>query len=120
MKDFTLKENRSERAKQVEILVPALAQKDIRYKLLAPYRICRRKLMNTECDCFIQTPKRLIIIECKDKMNLGSEQRNRHTKLIRSLRILLPRSEEPLYIELSNKKRKGTDWTWEDIEKLKK
>ena len=80
--------------------------------------IQKRKMMNTETDCFIQTSKRLIIIECKDKTYPKEEQRVRQRQLIQSLKVLLPREHEPIYIELTNNKRKPKDWTWTKIIEL--
>lgn len=68
--------------------------------------------MNTECDCFIQTSKRLIIIECKDKTDLKKEQRERHTDLLIAFEKLLPRENKPVYIELTNNQNQ---WNWDTI-----
>ena len=215
MEYFTFKQNRSERAKQAEILVPALRDKKIRFKLLSKFDldktesdnaqvfhfvwilrdafyserkeimktgdwnlfiarwvkilnlenwahdqkwwadhigkdkkynivhpchrkigwteinlskktnnleckqslIQKRKIMNTECDCFIQTSNRLVIIECKDKTGFLKEQQERHDSLIKALSILLPRKKDPIYLEISNELRKDSKgWTWNEIE----
>lgn len=78
-----------------------------------------RKIINTECDCLIQTPNRIIIVECKDKTNPKSEQRKRHEKLKNALKRLLKRDNEPVYIELTNDKS-NDGWNWEDINNLAK
>lgn len=72
--------------------------------------IQKRMVMNTECDCFIQTPKRLMIIECKDKTNPKKEQQERHKELIEAFKILLPRENKTIYIELTNEET--GEWNW--------
>jgi hypothetical protein len=57
--------------------------------------------MNTECDCFIQTPERLVVIECKDQTSFNDEQRTRQKELLACIERLLPRPERLLYVELS-------------------
>lgn len=78
-----------------------------------------RMVMNTECDCFIQTPARLIIVECKDKTDPKKEQRSRHSKLINAIQRLLKRDNDPIYIELTNEKS-NNGWTWHEIAALAK
>ena len=61
--------------------------------------VSARKIMNTECDCFIQTPKRLIVVECKYKTGFLSEQKGRQKDLFRCLKRVLPRSNSLVYVE---------------------
>ena len=78
-----------------------------------------RKIMNTECDCFIQTPCRLIIIECKDKTEFINEQKVRQKKLFRCLQRLLKPREQPIYVEISNKLPETplNQWSWDMLPK---
>jgi hypothetical protein len=83
--------------------------------------VMARQVMNTECDCFVQTPKRLVVIECKDKTTFLKEQRTRQKKLFECLERLLPREEPLLYVELSSdlpEGGNGTSWTWTQIAEL--
>ncbi len=78
-----------------------------------------RKVMNTEGDCFIQTPKRLIVIECKDKTDFKSEQINRQKALAQCLMRLFPRPEPLIYVEISSSQagtRPNHHWTWKMAE----
>jgi hypothetical protein len=83
--------------------------------------IAARQVMDTECDCLIQTPSRLIVIECKDKTGFHKEQRDRQKQLFECLKRLLPRDRDLLYIELSPKPSENPDtiiWTWAQIAEL--
>jgi hypothetical protein len=77
--------------------------------------------MNTECDCFIQTSKRLIVVECKDKTDFLDEQRARQQQLFECLQRLLPRAEPLLYVELSSaatSPKNWAAWTWAQVADL--
>ncbi|MCY3020146.1 MAG: hypothetical protein NTW87_14105 [Planctomycetota bacterium] len=81
--------------------------------------VAARKVMNTECDCFIQTPQRLIVIECTDKTEFSHEQRSRQQRLFGCLQRLLPRREPPIYVELSKRRPEAGNvpWlSWRDVE----
>lgn len=52
--------------------------------------VAARRVMNTESDCFVQTPGRLIIVECKDKIGFTNEQRARQQKLGEYLGVCSP------------------------------
>lgn len=80
-----------------------------------------RKVMNTECDCLIQTSNRLIVIECKDKTEFREEQQSRQQKLFLSLSKLLPRPLPLEYVEIAaipEKSRERQFWSWESIKSL--
>lgn len=71
-----------------------------------------RMVLNTECDCLIQTEQRLIVIECKDKTGFTSEQRKRQGALIGCLQRLLPRRETVRHVEIASaQSRKPIDLT---------
>jgi hypothetical protein len=75
-----------------------------------------RRVLNTECDCIIQTSQRIIVVECKDKTEFDAEQTQRQrSRLIPALRRLLRRPEPAVYLELSAKQA-GSDtnnpWSW--------
>jgi hypothetical protein len=77
-----------------------------------------RRFLNTECDCFIQTDRRLIVIECKDKTNFNSEQRERQRGLFKCLDRLLPRPEKLSYVEVAASHSDSPAdlvLTWDDI-----
>jgi hypothetical protein len=71
-----------------------------------------RKTMNTECDCLIQTPKRIIVIECKGETSFLTEQRDRQRRLFRALCKLLPREQPLVYVELAWTARQGGVPCW--------
>jgi hypothetical protein len=58
-----------------------------------------RRVMNTECDAFVQTPRRLVLIECKDETGFTTEQQSRQQALAKALSRLLPRPEPPVFVE---------------------
>lgn len=68
-----------------------------------------RQTMNTECDALIQTPERLIIVECKDHTSFKREQRARQQRLGAALARLLPRPHPVVYLDVAPR---GTPWTW--------
>ena len=83
--------------------------------------IKNRRIMNTECDCLLQTPNNLIIIECKDNTNFNSEQKKRQSDLIECLQRLF--NKKVLYIEVCNEGQhtKNANYiTWDYIKKLLK
>jgi len=89
-------------------------------KTISDTLIRARQVMNTECDCFIQTPKRLIVVECKDKSAFESQQAKRQIELCACLQRLLPRPLELQYIELAGNEtshRVRQVWNWEDLAK---
>lgn len=61
-----------------------------------------RQAMNTECDCFVQTPERLIVIECKDKTDFVANQTSRQHAMIKCLERALPLPRPPVYVEVSS------------------
>lgn len=74
-----------------------------------------RKIINTECDCLIQTPQRLIVVECKDKTSFLTEQRIRQQGLFECLQRLLPRKEPLFYVEVAScdaESREHQTWSW--------
>jgi hypothetical protein len=78
-----------------------------------------RRIMNTECDCFIQTTKRLIVIECKDKTGFKEEQRKRQRMLFDCLERLIERPRKLCYIELGGAGCDAGDnhfITWDKVE----
>jgi len=81
-----------------------------------------RQVMNTECDCLIQTLQRFIVIECKDKTPFSTKQRDRQREMFECLLRLLPRhSSELIYVELSAKpsvSNSGSFWSWQQLEAL--
>ncbi len=80
-----------------------------------------RQVINTECDCFIQTPNRLIVIECKDKTGFLEEQRSRQKSMFESLMRLLPREEMLIYIELASDNGmdpNALNWTWSQMAEI--
>lgn len=82
--------------------------------------VSARKIMNTECDCFIQTPGRLIVIECKDKTGFLSEQEDRQSQLFRCLERALPRSNSLVFVEISSQpieSRPNQPWSWDMLER---
>jgi hypothetical protein len=83
-----------------------------------PVLVEAREVMNTECDCFIQTPRRLIVLECKDKTGFNTEQRRRQRRLFGCLERLLERPERLAYVELAARHgaRGGAEYTltWDD------
>jgi len=97
-----------ERVKNFKLTPPS---KDYMDKL-----IDARKVMNTECDCFIQTPERLIAIECKDKTSLGREQKERQAKLFKYIENLLPRTNKLVYILVCDKK--DHPWSWDKLKSI--
>jgi hypothetical protein len=98
-------------------------EKNLKEKLIPQNQIQKlvekRKVINTECDCFIQTTKRLIVIECKDSTSIKKEQKDRQKELILSLEKLFRRKLGVIYLELTNKRGTG-DWTWEEINNYRK
>jgi len=82
--------------------------------------VAARKVMNTESDCFVQTPSRLIIIECKDKTGFSTEQRSRQQRLGACLTRLLPRPNPPIFVDVA-RTSKGIQsvWKWADLEALR-
>lgn len=83
--------------------------------------VCARKVLNTECDCYIQTPRRILAIECKDKTEFSEEQRNRQEKLRAAIKRLFKPELGIEYIELSGKKSLDPEqlsWTWDDLPEL--
>lgn len=81
-----------------------------------------RKVMNTECDCFIQTPQRLIVIECKDKTGFTSEQLRRQKLLRQALHRLFDRPTAPLALFIANRvpDEKYPGWSWSEIQNVLK
>ncbi len=80
-----------------------------------------RMVLNTECDCFIQTEQRLIVIECKDKTGFTSEQRKRQRSLVGCLQRLLPRDQPVRHVEIANAmSRKPIDlaMTWDTVREV--
>jgi hypothetical protein len=77
-----------------------------------------RQVMNTECDCLIQTPHRLVIIECKDKTGFSTEQRDRQLALSSALARLLQRIHPTIHIDLStdlSDSDLANKWSWQDV-----
>ena len=72
-----------------------------------------RKAMNTECDCLVQTPKRLIVFECKGETSYLTEQRERQRRLFKAMTILLRRELPLLYVELSWHHKSGDNSCWQ-------
>ncbi len=100
----------------------AIQERIKRFNLSAPINALHtltnaRRTLNTECDCFIQKPNRIIVIECKDRTEFLSEQRNRQRTLFECLQRLLIRPYELNYVEVSqaNQNQKGLFWSWKDI-----
>lgn len=84
-----------------------------------PVLVDARMVLNTECDCFIQSDQRLIVIECKDKTGFTSEQRKRQRELVCCLERLFPRDGPVRHVEVANtKSRKPIDlaMTWETVQ----
>lgn len=84
----------------------------------APVLTGTRRILNTECDCLIQTDRRLIVIECKDNTNFSTEQRERQRGLFKCLERLLQRPEKLAYVEVaSSHSDSPADLaiTWDDI-----
>jgi len=82
--------------------------------------VTARKVMNTECDCFIQTPKRLIVVECKDKTSFKKEQGARQKMLYQCLERLYVRPEPLIYVALSDKYPRTCPnhwWSWDMLPK---
>jgi hypothetical protein len=80
--------------------------------------VLKRELMNTECDCFIQTPERLIVVECKDRTSFLSEQEGRQRDLFPCIERALPRSNSLEYVEIASKpigSRPRQYWSWDMI-----
>ncbi|MBM3130024.1 MAG: hypothetical protein FJ009_15555 [Chloroflexi bacterium] len=80
-----------------------------------------RKIMNTECDCLIQTPNRIIVVECKDKTDFIPEQETRQRRLFECLERLLVRPQKLLYVEISSqplKSRPNQFWSWDMLRHL--
>lgn len=80
-----------------------------------------RRVMNTELDALVQTPRRLILIECKDKTDFKSEQRRRQQELATVLERLLPRPEPIVFVEVSRRESKrstAVQWTWGEVEEV--
>lgn len=77
-----------------------------------------RQVMNTESDCFMQTPDRLIIIECKDKTGFSTEQRARQQRLGACLARLLPRPNPPVFVDVAHRSTGINAWTWAELEAL--
>lgn len=71
-----------------------------------------RQVMNTECDCFIQTPERLIVIECKDKTSFRTEQIKRQKELLPCLKRLFDLKKEVEYVEVSREDRSAKTENW--------
>ncbi len=83
--------------------------------------VAARKVLNTECDCYIQTPRRILAIECKDKTGFSEEQRNRQESLRLAINTLFKPELGIEYIELSGKIAEDPEqlsWTWDDLPKL--
>jgi hypothetical protein len=79
-----------------------------------------RKVMNTECDCLVQTPTRLIVVECKDKTNFIPEQERRQNHLFQCMERMLPRPNHLVYVEISSQSilsRPNQWWSWELVSK---
>jgi len=76
-----------------------------------------REVMNTECDCLIQTPQRFIVVECKYKTSFTKEQQARQKRLRECLGRLLNRPY--IYVEIANhprtKRRHDQYWDWEMV-----
>jgi hypothetical protein len=84
---------------------------------VAPVLTGGRRVLNTECDCFIQTNRRLIVIECKDKTGFSTEQRERQKLLFQCLEKLLPKTLNLAYVEVAaSHKNSPADlaFTWDD------
>lgn len=80
-----------------------------------------RKVMNTECDCFIQTSRRLIVIECKDKTGFIGEQKARQDKLSECIKRLIPREAGILQVDISPQNRNMETemwWSWKYLKEL--
>jgi len=80
--------------------------------------ITARKLMNTECDCLIQTDNRLIVVECKDKTTFLQEQHDRQHGLFESMELLLRRPKPLVYVEISSEPagtRPNQWWSWAEL-----
>ena len=77
-----------------------------------------RKVLNTESDCFVQTPQRLIIVECKDKTGFSTEQRERQQQLGDALVRLLARPMGVLHVEVAPTGKTPNRWTWPQLEAL--
>jgi hypothetical protein len=85
---------------------------------VAPVLTSKRRILNTECDCLIQTPMRLIVVECKDKTGFSSEQRERQGHLFGCLERLLPRPQPVAYVEVASAHARSPaalTLTWEQI-----
>jgi len=94
---------RGESGKEVDVLIDA------------------RKVLNTECDCYIQTPRRILAVECKDKTGFSEEQRKRQERLREAINRLFKPELGVEYVELSGKKSGDPEqlsWTWDDLSKL--
>jgi len=79
-----------------------------------------RRTMNTECDCIIQTPIRIIVVECKDKTSFVKEQKVRQQALHVCLERLIPRPQPVISVELSNRPHStgGLTWSWSQVKQL--
>lgn len=80
-----------------------------------------RQIMNTECDCFIQTPRRFIVIECKDKTGFTSKQRVRQKNLFDCIKRLMEKNSELIYVEISSRNSSSTTmwWSWDELKKIR-
>lgn len=97
--------------------VSALGLQDLDEKALEALHLARR-VLNTESDCFVQTPQRLIVIECKDKTAFSSEQRERQQRLGKALTRLLPRPQPVLHVEVVRGPATPGRWTWGALQEL--